>query len=35
MNQDKISNHNVESDYVNLLLNDVGNTTFYKGYDYG
>lgn len=35
MNQDKISNHNVESDCVNLLLNDVGNTTFYKGYDYG
>lgn len=34
-NQEKIYNSNVESDYVNLLLNDVGNTTFYKGYDYG
>lgn len=35
LNQGKIENHNVDSDYVNLLLNDVGNTTFYKGYDYG
>lgn len=33
--QDKIFNNNVDSDYVNLLLNDIGNTTFYKGYDYG
>jgi len=32
---DKIENHNVDYDYVNLLLNDVGNTTFYDGYDYG
>ena len=34
-NQDKITNHNVEGDYVNPLLNDVGKTTFYKGYDIG
>lgn len=34
-NQVKINNHNVDKDYVNLLLNDIGNTTFYKGYDYG
>lgn len=34
-NQNKISNHNVDKDYVNLLLNDIGNTTFYHGYDYG
>lgn len=35
LNQDKITNHNVEADFVNLLLNDVGETTFYEGYDYG
>lgn len=29
-NQGKISNHNVEGDYVNLLLNDIGDTTYYK-----
>ena len=34
-NQGKIANHNVDSDYVNLLLNDVGDTTFYNGCDYG
>ena len=34
-NQWKISNHNVEYDYVNLLLNDVGEIFFYRGYDYG
>lgn len=34
-NQHKIENNNVDYDYVNLLLNDVGNTTYYKGYDYG
>lgn len=31
----KITNHNVDYDYVNLLLNDVGRITYYKGYDYG
>ncbi|MDO5417936.1 MAG: DUF2974 domain-containing protein [Lachnospiraceae bacterium] len=35
MRQDKISNNNVESDYVNLLLNDIGDTTYYEGHDYG
>lgn len=34
-NQGKIENNNAEMDYVNLLLNDIGNTTFYEGYDYG
>lgn len=34
-NQGKIENHNVGDDYVNLLLNDVGETHFYKGYDLG
>ena len=29
-NQSKISNHNVDKDYVNLLLNDIGKTTYYK-----
>ena len=33
--QKKINNHNAEYDYVNLLLNDVGNTTFYQGNDFG
>lgn len=30
-NQHKIQNHNVDADYVNILLNDVGETTYYKG----
>lgn len=30
-----IENNNVDYDYVNILLNDVGNTTYYYGYDYG
>lgn len=34
-NQDKITNHNVEDDYVNILLNDIGNTSYYKGYGQG
>lgn len=33
--QNCISNHNVDHDYVNFLLNDVGDTTFYKGYGLG
>lgn len=33
--QGKIQNHNVDYDYVNILLNDVGDTTFYKGQDIG
>lgn len=35
VHQDKIKNINAEYDYVNLLLNDVGNTTFYQGHDFG
>ena len=31
--QHKIENHNVDYDYVNLLLNDVGETFFYKRYN--
>lgn len=34
-NQGKISNHNVDYDYVNLLLNDIGETTYYQGHDFG
>ena len=33
--QGKIENHNVDYDYVNLLLNDIGKTTYYKGQDIG
>lgn len=34
-NQDKITNNNVEGDYVNILLNDIGETNYYQGFDYG
>ncbi len=30
-NQGKIENHNKNYDYVNLLMNDIGTTTFYEG----
>lgn len=30
-----ITNYNVEYDFVNLLLNDVGETIYCQGYDYG
>lgn len=33
--QGKIENHNVDYDYVNLLLNDIGKTTYYKGQEVG
>lgn len=29
-NQHKIENHNADGDYVNILLNDIGETTYYK-----
>lgn len=32
MHEKKISNHNVDHDFVNILLNDVGEKTFYKGF---
>ena len=35
MRQHKIENHNVDNDYVNLLLNDIGETYFYEGQDVG
>ena len=31
LNQHKIQNHNLDNDFVNILLNDVGETTYYKG----
>lgn len=34
-NQGKITNNNVEGDYVNILLNDIGETNYYQGFDYG
>lgn len=33
--QGKIENHNVDYDYVNILLNDVGERTYYRGQDIG
>lgn len=30
-----IENHNIDNDFVNILLNDVGNATFYKAFDIG
>ena len=30
-----IENHNVDFDYVNILMNDIGRKTYYVGYDYG
>ena len=33
--QGLIENHNVDYDYVNILLNDVGETTYYQGFDLG
>ena len=35
MRQHKIHNHNVDYDYVNLLLNEVGEITYYHGQDIG
>jgi len=33
--QNIIENHNIDFDFVNILMNDVGNKTFYYGYGYG
>ena len=33
--QGVIENHNIDFDYVNILMNDVGKKTYYIGYDYG
>lgn len=33
--QSKIENHNVDYDYVNILLNDIGKTNYYKGQNIG
>ena len=32
--QSLIENHNADADYVNMLLNDVGDTTYYYGHQY-
>lgn len=34
-NQGKIQNHNIDYDYVNQLLNDTGQSTFYHGHNIG
>ena len=34
-NEGKITNNNVDSDYVNILLNDIGEKIYYEGFDYG
>ena len=33
--QDVIENHNIDFDYVNILMNDIGKKTFYCGFNYG
>ncbi len=33
--QELIENHNIDFDYVNILMNDIGKKTYYIGYDYG
>ena len=33
--QSFIENHNIDFDYVNILMNDIGEKTYYIGYDYG
>ncbi len=33
--QSVIENHNIDFDYVNILMNDIGSKTYYIGYDYG
>ncbi len=33
--QGVIENHNIDFDYVNILMNDIGSRTYYIGYDYG
>ena len=34
LTQNKITNHNTDKDFVNILLNDVGETTYYEGTNY-
>ena len=33
--QSVIENHNIDFDYVNILMNDIGQKTFYCGFNYG
>lgn len=35
LRQSVIENHNIDYDYVNILMNDIGEKTYYIGYDYG
>ena len=30
-----ITNHNIDYDYVNILMNDIGERIYYYGFDYG
>ena len=32
--QDIIENHNIDYDYVNILMNDIGKKSYYYGYNY-
>ncbi|MBR1854750.1 MAG: DUF2974 domain-containing protein [Lachnospiraceae bacterium] len=33
--QSVIENHNIDYDFVNILMNDIGEKTYYIGFDYG
>lgn len=33
--QSVIENHNIDYDFVNILMNDIGNKYYYQGYNYG
>ncbi len=33
--QNIIQNHNIDYDFVNILMNDIGSQTFYVGFGYG
>ena len=35
LRQKFITNHNVDYDYVNILMNDIGERIYYYGFDYG
>ena len=35
LRQKYITNHNVDYDYVNILMNDIGERIYYYGFDYG
>lgn len=35
LRQKVITNHNIDYDYVNILMNDIGERIYYVGFDYG